>query len=179
MQNFYNPLDPTGPVQVPDPKGPEHAALIGCLHVIAGFMLGGIFLALIMLMTGCTTTKYVTVPEIHHDTVRITKEQRDSIFLRDSIYVHEEQKGDTVLMRIEKWHTKYHDRLLRDTMYIARRDTVGVPYPVEKKVPAQLSWFKQMQIWLGRIVLIALAIFAGILIFKKRTWWLAILRKLL
>lgn len=179
MQYFYDPLNPTVPVQVPDSEDPEHAAFIGCLHVIAGFVLGGIFLALIMLMTGCTTTKYVTVPEIHHDTVRITKEQRDSVFLRDSIYVHEYQKGDTVFMQIEKWHTKYHDRLLRDTTYIARRDTVGVPYPVEKKVPAQLSWFQQMQIWLGRLVLIAVAILAGIFIFKKRAWFLSLFRKVI
>ena len=94
MQYFYDPLNPTVPFPVPDSEEFEHAddfeehahaAFIGCLNVIAGFVLGGIFLALIMLMTGCTTTKYVTVPEIHHDTVRITKEQRDSIFLRDSI----------------------------------------------------------------------------------------------
>ena len=34
---------------------------------------------------GCSTTKYVTVPEVHHDTVRVTQQQRDSIYLHDLI----------------------------------------------------------------------------------------------
>ena len=50
---------------------------------------------------------------------------------------------------------------------------------VEKEVPARLSWFQQMQIWLGRLVLVALAICAGWFVLKKRTWWLALLRKIL
>lgn len=40
---------------------------------------------------------------------------------------------------------------------------------VEKEVPARLNWFQQMQLWLGRLVLIAIAICAGIFIVR---WWL-------
>lgn len=42
---------------------------------------------------------------------------------------------------------------------------------VEKEVPAKLSWFQQMQIWLGRLVLVALALCAGWFIVR---WWLRV-----
>ena len=42
---------------------------------------------------------------------------------------------------------------------------------VEKEVPAQLSWFQQMQLWLGRLVLLVLALCAGWFIVR---WWLRV-----
>ena len=84
-----------------------------------------IILLVLLMLTGCTTTKYVTVPEYHTDTLMVTKQQRDSIWLHDSIRVTE--KGDTV--RIEKWHTKYVEKQVHDTVYQSKRDSI--PYPVE------------------------------------------------
>ena len=94
-----------------------------------------IVLLVLMMLTGCTTTKYVTVPEYHTDTLMVTKQQRDSIWLHDSIRVTE--KGDTV--RIEKWHTKYVEKQVHDTVYQSKRDSI--PYPVEviKEVPRPLT----------------------------------------
>lgn len=40
---------------------------------------------------------------------------------------------------------------------------------VEKEVPAKLNWFQQMQLWLGRLVLVALALVTGWFILR---WWL-------
>ena len=56
--------------------------------------------------------------------------ERDSIIVNDSVIVRE--KGDTVM--IEKWHTKYRDRLKTDTLYVSKTDSVQIPYPVEKKL---------------------------------------------
>ena len=84
-----------------------------------------IILLVLLMLTGCTTTKYVTVPEYHTDTMMVTKQQRDSVWLHDSIRVTE--KGDTV--RIEKWHTKYVEKQVHDTVYQSKRDSI--PYPVE------------------------------------------------
>lgn len=94
-----------------------------------------IILLVLLMLTGCTTTKYVTVPEYHTDTLMVTKQQRDSIWLHDSIRVTE--KGDTV--RIEKWHTKYVEKQVHDTVYQSKRDSI--PYPVEviKEVPRPLT----------------------------------------
>ena len=50
---------------------------------------------------------------------------------------------------------------------------------IEKPVEKKLSRFQQMQIWLGRLVLLVFAVLAGWWIMKKRMWWLALLRKLI
>lgn len=137
------------------------------------------YIVLAMLLTGCTTTRYVTVPQVHRDTVRLVHEQRDSIWLHDSIYQHEFLRGDTVYQLKERWHTQYRDRLLRDTAYISRRDTIGVPYPVEKRVPAALSWHQQLRLWLDNLVLVALAVCAVVWLFRHRQWWLSLLQRMI
>ena len=126
-----------------------------------------IFILLSVLICGCQSVKTVTVERTVHDTLRITKQQRDSIFLHDSIYVKEWAKGDTVYLETERWHTRYQDRWLCDTIYRSRTDSIPVPYPVEKKVPAELNWFQQMRLWLGNIVLIALGLCAAWFIFRN------------
>lgn len=133
----------------------------------------------VALLCGCTTTRYVAVPETHTDTIRLVHEQHDSIWLHDSIYQREYMRGDTVYRYVDRWHNQYIKKLLRDTAYISRRDTVPVPYPVEKRVPAQLSWRHQARLWLANLVLVALAVAAAVWIARKRKWWLAIIRKLL
>lgn len=119
------------------------------------------------LFSGCTTTRTVTVERTTHDTIQITRQQRDSIYLRDSIYVRERTQGDTVFMEVTRWHTQYRDRWHHDSIYAVRVDSVPVPYPVEKRVPAQLSWLQQMQIWVGRLVLIAIALAAAVWLLRR------------
>jgi hypothetical protein len=85
--------------------------------------------------------KYVPVETVKVDTTYINKLQRDSIYMLDSVYVKE--KGDTVL--IEKYKYLYRDKLVRDTLYMAKTDSIQVPYPVEKK----LSQWQKLCIKLG------------------------------
>ena len=49
---------------------------------------------------------------------------------------------------------------------------------IEVPVAQPLSWLQQMQIWLGRLVLVAFAVLAAWWLIRKRTWLLALLRKL-
>ena len=104
----------------------------------------------VLILGSCTTTKYVTVPEVHTDTVRIINHQMDSIWLHDSIYHME--KGDTIL--IEKWHTKYRERLVHDTLYQHRIDTIAKPYPVPEYVEKKLSWWQRLRLHLGNIMMV-------------------------
>ena len=104
------------------------------------------------LLGSCTTTKVVEVDRVKTDTTYITKWQRDSVWLHDSIHVTE--KGDTV--RIEKWHTKYIEKQVHDTTYVATHDTIPQPYEVVKEVPAELSWWQRVRLWLGNAVMLAL-----------------------
>lgn len=78
----------------------------------------------------CRTVEYVPRETIKSDTAYIFKLQRDSIYERDSIYVH--GKNDTVF--VEKYRYKYINKLVRDTTYVSKIDSVQVPYPVERKL---------------------------------------------
>lgn len=98
-----------------------------------------------MLMTSCRQVEYVTVPEVHSDTLYINKVQRDSINVHDSIFVN--VNGDTV--RIEKWHTKYIESIKHDTIYEATHDTIAKPYPVEVKVEKELTWWQRTKMKAG------------------------------
>ena len=120
----------------------------------------GIFLALVALwfLTSCTTTKVVTVEKVKTDTTYITKQQRDSIWLHDSIHVTE--RGDTI--RIEKWHTKYIEREVHDTLYRAKVDSIPVPYEVIKEVPRKKSTIELVVFCIGIITIMALVLFLGL-----------------
>lgn len=110
----------------------------------------------VLLLTSCTTTKVVEVERVKTDTTYITKWQRDSVWLHDSIRVRE--KGDSVW--VERWHTKFVEREVHDTLYQAKTDSIPVPYWKIKEVPAELSWWQKLRLWLGNIVLMALLVVA-------------------
>ena len=117
-----------------------------------------------LLFVGCKTKeRVVTVEKVRNDTTYITKHQRDSVWLHDSIHVAE--KGDTI--RIEKWHTKYVEKATHDTLYQATHDTIPQPYPVEKLVERELSWWQQARLHLANIILWLLGI-GGVLFVIKR-----------
>lgn len=88
-------------------------------------------LIVVLSLCGCKTKeRVVVVTETHNDTTYVTKLQRDSIWLHDSVSVKE--KGDTVWM--ERWHTKYIEKTTTDTLYRSRTDSIPVPYTVEKQL---------------------------------------------
>ena len=141
----------------------EERLKAGCLQLLG--IVGAIIVALLIcaLFGSCTTTKYVPVPEYHTDTVRISHNTRDSIYVHDSTYIKE--KGDTML--IERWHTQWRDRIIHDTIYQSKCDSI--PYPVEviKEVPAKLTWWQQTRLHLANILLYLILIVGIIYIGKK------------
>lgn len=131
-------------------------------HIPLGMLVAVAVLA--MMMCSCKSVEYVPVveKEVHHDSIYFTKVQRDSVWLHDSISVKE--KGDTI--RIEKWHTKYIEREVHDTLYQAKRDSIPVPYEVIKEVPAELSKTQKGLMTLGILTLMA-AVIVGAFWLKK------------
>ena len=118
-----------------------------------------------LLMAGCKTKeRVVTVEKVRNDTTYIMKHQRDSVWLHDSIHVTE--KGDTI--RIEKWHTKYIEKATHDTLYQHKTDSVPVPYPVEKLVERELSWWQQTRMHLGEALLALAGIAVVVFVLKGR-----------
>ena len=118
-----------------------------------------------LLLVGCKTKeRVVTVEKVRTDTTYITKHQRDSVWLHDSIHVTE--KGDTI--RIERWHTKYIEKATHDTLYQHKTDSVPVPYPVEKLVERELTWWQQTRMHLGEALLALAGIAVVVFVIKGR-----------
>lgn len=165
MTDYTNPNDPWMQTGYDPYKGlsEDERMKAGCLQAVVFVLMIVLGLALCALLGSCTTTKYIQVPVVHNDTTIVTKHQRDSIWMHDSIMVSE--KGDTV--RIEKWHTKYIEKQVHDTLYQSKVDSV--PYPVEviKEVPAKLTWWQQTRLHLFNIIGIALAV---IVVFYIGKW---------
>lgn len=97
---------------------------------------------LLAVMTACTSTRYVTVPEYHEKVVH----QRDSFLQHDSVFIHDSvavrNQGDSIVF-VDRYHTVYKDRW-RDRVRIdsfVQRDTVTVTKEVEKP-PSTWERFK-------------------------------------
>jgi hypothetical protein len=163
MMDYNNPNEPWLQTGYDPFKGmsDDERAKAGCLQGLA--YIGMIVLGLLLcaLLGSCTTTKYVEVPVVHNDTTIITKHQRDSIWMHDSIMVSE--KGDTI--RIEKWHTKYVEKQVHDTTYIAKVDTIREVFTNEVEKP--LTWWQQTKMHIGVIALYLLALLAIIWVAKR------------
>ena len=150
----------------------EDAVGRGCLGAVIYAVSFILILLFFALLSGCTTTKYITVPVSHTDTLIITKQQRDSIYLKDSTHVSEQHRGDTIILKITKFLTKYHDREVHDTLYQSRSDTVPMPYPVPEYVEKQLSWWQKTRLRMGEILmgLIGLIAIIGLIKLKTKIW---------
>lgn len=85
---------------------------------------------LLLLLSSCKTTSTSAIVPVHsatHDTLWLSKLKYDSVYI--DRWQRIEHKADTVFC--EKTKTEFRYRLLRDTVYKTRTDTI----PVVKQVP--------------------------------------------
>ena len=148
----------------------------GCAWSIVGFLVWLAYITLVWAMVGCKSIEYVPVVEHRTDTLIQTKTQRDSIWVHDSTYIHE--RGDTVW--VERWHTRWRDRLQVDTIYQAVHDTIPalpVKLPGDRpqagdcqgSVPnGSLTWWQQTRIYIGNIAIFTAIIMLIILYVKPK-----------
>ena len=121
---------------------------------------------LFLFLCGCRT-EYVPIESVRYDSVMIEKLMRDSVFVRDSVYVQE--KGDTIYKYKDKYVYVYKNRV--DTFYMEKIREREVPVPVERK----LTWWEVVKMeWLDRIFA-ALVIVA--LYWKIKEWLARKIRK--
>jgi len=124
----------------------------------------GIVVVILLMMTSCSP-KIIENTIVKHDTTYIQKLRHDSVYVKDSVFVHQWHKGDTVVLEKERWHTAWRERVVKDTAYISRSDTVRVTKTQEVAKP--LSGWQWFQIWAGRLVLIALAVAAAVVVVRR------------
>ena len=105
-------------------------------------------LLLILLITASCSTYHQPMETVVRDSLYITHRMIDRVLIRDSVF--ERHVHDTIYRYRERETVRYLS--LRDTLYIERRDSVSVPYPVER----QLNKWQQARMHLGDISVIAL-----------------------
>lgn len=120
--------------------------------------------ALLTLLSGCTTTRYVPVPSVNFDSVYVDRWLRDSVYLYDSVFVNLHSKGDTVFVDKVVTKYKYKDRLRYDTVSVVRVDSVQVPYPVEK----DLGWWEKTRLYSFPVLLALVAVLLLVVFAIKR-----------
>lgn len=94
-----------------------------------------------MMVSGCGSTKYVPVETVrteYQDNIREIH-TIDSVMNTHFVYIN----GDTVI----DWRDRirWRDRLVHDSIYIERNDTIREPYPMER----ELTRWEQTKMDLG------------------------------
>lgn len=122
--------------------------------------------ALMLLFFVCSCkTVYVPVPGKTR-TEYVYMESKDTAYVRDSVYIKEVQKGDTI--RITEYRDRYRFRYITTTDTIVRVDSVAVSYPVEvEKIEYRTRGIVKLMAWLGLGALIGFVIW---LVLKLKTW---------
>jgi hypothetical protein len=160
----------------------EERLKAGCLQLL--IMVGVFIVALLIcaLFNSCTTTKYVPVQQQHteHHWHTDSVKERDSVHTENTTIIREvdsaamakygiqmqnNQRAWLVLQREmeNRLRELEHMTAQRDTV----RDSVPVPYPVIKEVPAKLTPWQQARIHLANILLYLLLIVGIIYVGKK------------
>ena len=120
----------------------------------------GLFICIILLAVPACSPKIVERIVVQHDTT--TVHHRDTTYRRDSVWLKEWIKGDTVY--IEKYKDRYvfRDRWRDSVRVVERHDTTSVQVKVEKP----LSWAQKAKI--GAFPWLVLAVIGALLwIFRK------------
>lgn len=139
-------------------------------------------LLLLTAMGSCTTTKYVTVPEVHEH----WHHQTDTIMRTDSIIDHQQiiiREVDSATMAqygiklkdMQRAWLIENNRLRKQLSELMKsradttivHDSIPVPYPVEVKVPAELTQWQQIRISLANLLLYAIGAMSAWLLLKK------------
>ena len=117
----------------------DRIAMYVLVMIVSGLML-------LFFVCSCKTTEYVEVPVVH--TEYVYKESKDTAYVRDSVYIKEVQKGDTI--RITEYRDRYRFRYITsvDTVVVLDSITVEVPYEVVK-VDHQQTWLQKTLMNIG------------------------------
>lgn len=140
-------------------------------------------LLLLTAMGSCTTTKYVTVPEVHEH----WHHQTDTIMRTDSIIDHQQiiiREVDSATMAqygielkdMQRAWLIENNRLRKQLSELMQsradttivHDSIPVPYPVEVKVPAELTQWQQTRIHLGELLIAMILAIVGWWIYKRK-----------
>lgn len=123
--------------------------------------------ALCGVLCSCRSVRYIEVPRVSRDTLRVVQVETRIDSVRDSIFLREFVQGDTVYMVKYVERLRWRDRWRVDTVQAVRVDSVGIPYPVERKIS---RWGKVRYMWRGATVGLVLAVVAVAVVWLRRRY---------
>ena len=103
-----------------------------------------IFLMLLvgLALTSCRTREQAfsqVVQQVRTDTLRIFQLRADTLRLHDSVFVREQLVGETIRIEKHHWHTAWQTRVLRDTVFATRTDTLRIMEKQEDRTSSEPS----------------------------------------
>ena len=125
-----------------------------------------VILLFLLFLCSCRT-EFIPIESVRYDSIMIEKLMRDSVFVRDSVYLKE--TGDTIYKYKDRFVYVYKNRV--DTFYAERVREIEIPVPVERK----LTWWESVKLkyaeWMIGVV------FVLVIIYAVRKWVLKLFRK--
>ena len=114
---------------------------------------------IILASTSCSSTKSMPVVQSNDTTSFIQRSARvDTVCLRDSVFVSEKMRGDTVYLTRVEWRDRWRTRVERDTVMDVRVEKEVVQLPPERYVP---PFYKRCTVALWAIVAVATIVVIG------------------
>ncbi len=97
-------------------------------------------ITLALLLAACRTARHIPVETTRTDSIRVERLLRDSVWVKDSVWVERWHSGDTVYVTKEAVRYKYRDRWRTDTVATVRERKVKVA------VERELTWWEQARL---------------------------------
>lgn len=124
-------------------------------------LLGWFILAIVVWsLTSCSRVNYYPVENYKTDSIYIKQFERDSVYFRDSVYVH--TKADTVFLNRIQY--KYREIILRDTMRVVKCDTTTII----REVPREFTKLQILKMNVGAGVIYAVPIILFLYIIYRK-----------
>ena len=116
-------------------------------RLIALILMWGVILTIVFCsLTGCKTTEYITVPEVH--TEYVYRDRVDTSYVKDSVYIREQIKGDTVKVVEYRYRDRYREIWRTDTLI--QQDTISVVHTqVVERTTNKMNSLQSAFFWLG------------------------------
>lgn len=114
---------------------------------------------IILASASCSSTKSMPVVQSNDTTSYIQRSaSSDTVYLRDSVFVSEKMRGDTVYLTRVEWRDRWRTRVERDTVVDVRVEKEVVQLPPERYVP---PFYKRCTIAFWAIVAVATIVVIG------------------
>ncbi len=136
--------------------------LVRLTEILSHILFWAVVITACCALFSCRTVQYVPVETVRTDSIFIKQYERDSIHTHDSVFV--KSKADTIY--INHWRTVYRDRVVRDTVFESRVDSVQNVVEVEKKLT---KWQQtKMDIGAGVLYTVPVLIAVGLFILYRK-----------